>query len=1125
MMARIFSVFLIVIFFLSACQEKEKPGILVFSKTEAFRHESIPAGIAMFESLGEEMDIPVTTTEDSEFLTEKNLQNFAIVVFLSTTGDILNDAQQYEFKRYIQAGGGFMGVHAAADTEYDWPWYNDLVGAYFESHPNNPNVRDASIDVVDGSHISCSHLPDRWDRTDEWYNYKSIKEGIKVVLNLDETSYEGGTNGENHPIAWYREFDGGKMFYTGGGHTEESFSEEAFVQHIKGGITYLYGEGERVDYTKTTVQPAENRFQKLVYVNNLNEPMELDLLPDGRIVFIERDGAVKLTDPKTSETAIIDSVTVFSGLEDGLLGMALDPDYNDNGWIYFYYSPPSEDENRLARFSFDPDAEKPLTDEKILLVVETQREECCHAGGAVEFDSEGNIYVSTGDNTNPHESDGHAPIDLREGRGPFDALKSAGNTNDLRGKILRITPTDDGSYVIPDGNLFPKDGSQGRPEIYVMGCRNPYRFSLDKQDGRLFWGEVGPDADNDSDKYGPRGYDEVNMAVKAGNFGWPLVIADNKPYKIRDFAKDEAGAFYDPQKPVNKSPRNTGMEELPPAQPALFYYPYAKSDIFPDFGTGSRNAMAGPVYYATDFADSEVRYPDYYDGKLFIYDWMRGWIKAVTFDENGKLASYEDFLPSLKWDNMIDVVLSPEGDFYMLEYGKGWFSQNEDARLSRLKYYKGNRSPVARIKANRTKGGVPMTVVFDASSSSDPDEDDLSFAWDFGDGNTGKGARASHAYDQPGIYDVKVTVSDKDGEESENTITIYAGNEPPMVAWKLEGGNESFFIPGQDINYAIEVSDKEDGSLGSGIADTEVTITMDFMERGYDMVVPAMGHQALSELGAREEGMALMAKSDCASCHKTNGKSIGPSYMDVSNKYRGQDGAREYLANKIISGGSGVWGETAMAAHPDLPKADVEKMVRYILRLARRNEGQVSLPSRGSYTFDKDPEKFPEGSYVLTASYVDKGAPRAEKIMARDIKILRAPVIQAIDADQMDNASTFKVTTQMVPTLEEDMEIVMVQDSALIVYEDIDLTGFTGLSIAYSSPSSFMGGGNVDFYLDDDSGTPIVSQELTETQGFVGGEVAFDFGNVNGKHDLIFKFKAKTDRGVATLRQLRLLNR
>jgi type 1 glutamine amidotransferase len=215
--------------------------VLVFSKTKGFKHESIPLGVIAIQKLGSENKFQVDTTKNASLFTDENLKKYKAVVFLSTTGDVLDDGQQEAFQRFIRNGGGFVGIHAAADTEYDWPWYNKLLGAYFQSHPKQ---QVATILVVDKAHSSTRMLPDKWKRKDEWYNYKSIDPGIKVLCKLDESTYNGGENGGNHPFAWYREFDGGRSFYTGAGHTDESYSEPLFLQHVLGGIKYAMGRGE-----------------------------------------------------------------------------------------------------------------------------------------------------------------------------------------------------------------------------------------------------------------------------------------------------------------------------------------------------------------------------------------------------------------------------------------------------------------------------------------------------------------------------------------------------------------------------------------------------------------------------------------------------------------------------------------------------------------------------------------------------------------------------------------------------------------------------------------------------------------------------------------------------------------
>lgn len=216
-------------------------SILVFSKTAGWRHESIESGIEAIKKLGKENNFAVTATEDAELFTSENLQAFDAVVFLNTTETIFNDEQRKTFESYIQNGGGFVGVHSAVDTEYDWQWYGELAGAYFDSHPNNPNVRSAAINVEDTTHPATKHLDSIWQKEDEWYNFGYRNEAVNILLTLNTDSYEGSTHPGNHPIAWYHEYDGGRAFYTGLGHTKESFNDTVFLEHLLGGIKYAAG--------------------------------------------------------------------------------------------------------------------------------------------------------------------------------------------------------------------------------------------------------------------------------------------------------------------------------------------------------------------------------------------------------------------------------------------------------------------------------------------------------------------------------------------------------------------------------------------------------------------------------------------------------------------------------------------------------------------------------------------------------------------------------------------------------------------------------------------------------------------------------------------------------------------
>lgn len=214
--------------------------LLVFSKTEGWRHQSIEAGQQAIKTLGKDNSVGVTVTENASMFNPDTLQQYSAVIFLNTTGTVFNDAQRSAFETYIRNGGGYVGVHSAADTEYDWPWYGNLMGAYFENHP--PGTPNADVLLEDSNHPSTSMLPDVWNRDDEWYNYQGFSDHINVLLSLDTDSYEGSDHAGNHPIAWYHEFDGGRAFYTGMGHTEASYSNELYLEHLWGGILYAMSE-------------------------------------------------------------------------------------------------------------------------------------------------------------------------------------------------------------------------------------------------------------------------------------------------------------------------------------------------------------------------------------------------------------------------------------------------------------------------------------------------------------------------------------------------------------------------------------------------------------------------------------------------------------------------------------------------------------------------------------------------------------------------------------------------------------------------------------------------------------------------------------------------------------------
>ena len=745
-MRKILSIFfLFSLIFTVSCKHKRSGNPLVLVYARNITTSDAGNWVHAIEKLGLKNGFDIRVTDTTLLFTDDSLQNYAAVVFVNNSAMPLNYLERIALERFIQAGGGFAGIHEPVKT-FDWRWYGRLIQS------------DSSAPAI------------------------------------------------------FHDFDGGRAFYTSDTINQQRLDNPDDLKKILNGIEYAIGDYQPLDYTKARIEypPTENHFTKHTLVqDHFFEPTEMTILPNLDILVLQRRGEIILYKHETGDVKQAGFLNVYwrtkvkgVNAEEGMLGLSKDPGFATNHWVYIYYSPADSSVNRLSRFTFLNDSIQNAS-EKVILEVKSQRDICCHTGGSIAFGPDSLLYFSAGDNSTPFDEPGQqyvnhgfAPLNDAPGHQQYDAERSAGNTNDLRGKIMRIRVHSDGTYEIPKGNLFPPGTPKTRPEIYVMGDRNPYRISVDQKNSFLYWGEVGPDAGNDSfDTRGPRGYDEVNQAKKAGYFGWPYFVGNNYPYHSYNYITGESGPAFNPQKPENHSRNNTGLVDLPPAQPAFIWYPYAHSPEFPDVGTGGRNAMAGPVYY-TDMFPESTRYPDYYNGKLFIYDWIRGWIKAVTLQPNGDFEQMEPFMEHIQLHNCIDMEVGPDGKLYLLEYGTGWFAKNPDAGLSRIDY----------------SAAVPAA----------PDQSNAAVA------DSSAAARGPYA-----------------------------------------------------------------------------------------------------------AGYALTQVLDCKSCHKENSVSIGPSFFKVSEKYAKDKKAAVYLSQKIMKGGSGVWGDVAMSAHPDIAKKDLNDIVDYILSLSK----------------------------------------------------------------------------------------------------------------------------------------------------------------------------------------------
>ena len=1034
-----------IVFLALSCSKKnsDRPRVLVFSKTSGYHHASIPNGIAAIQKLGQENGFDVDTTTNSSFFNEDSLKNYSTVIFLSTTADVLNSDQEVAFERYVQSGGGYVGVHAATDTEYDWGWYGRLVGAYFLSHPAQ---QEAVLNIVDTNNNSTKHLPRQWKRKDEWYNFKKISKDIHVVMTLDEKSYTGGANGDFHPMAWYHDYDGGRAFYTALGHTEESYTDPLYLKHLLSGIQYAIGNNEKLDYAKAKSQPIPeaNRFVKTVLSQgSFFEPTEMAILPNLDILVTQRRGEIMLYSDKTKKLKQAGFLNAYYktlntpgvNAEEGVLGIAPDPDFKNNNYVYIYYSPADTSVNRLSRFTFKNDTIDNKS-EKTILQLYSQREICCHTGGSVAFGPNRTLFFSAGDNSTPFDepkapyvNHGFGPLNDLPGHQQYDARRSAGNTNDLRGKISRIKINLDGTYEIPEGNLFPKNEPKARPEIYVMGNRNPYRISVDKKTGFLYWGEVGPDARADSlDTRGPRGYDEVNQARKAGYFGWPLFVGNNFPYREYNYATGKSGPAFDPAHPVNNSANNTGLTNLPPAQPAFIWYPYTESRDFPEVATGGRNAMAGPVYYTEDYPKS-TRYPDYFNGKLFIYEWIRDWVKVVTMLPNGDFDKMDPFMEGQKLNAVIDMETGPDGKIYTLEYGKGWFTQNPDAGLSRIDYLSGNRPPkVDSLVVDKESGNLPLNISAKVSAK-DPENDDMRYVWTIGNKTQEtKEPVLNYSIKDPGEYVVSVEVRDDEKASSKSgEVTVVAGNAEPVVDVVLKG-NRSFYFPGKPVGYEVKVTDE-----GDTVDKKNLFISTDFLQGNEDLA--AEGHQHVPDAIL---GKSLMLSADCKGCHKIEEKSIGPSFTTVATRYQDSGRASTYLMEKIIKGGVGRWGENAMPAHPTMKPSDVKQITTFILSLASKAKTK-SMPPAGTVNPVPPVAQKQNTMFSLTASYTDLGSGGVKPLTGSQTVFLRN---NSVDASELKSITGFTTKDSS-----GNIFLIFPQTEGSLRVRQIDLTGIKSIEL------------------------------------------------------------------------------
>ena len=581
----------------AANQAQAPVRVLVFHGPAALQGDAVNDAVNAIKGLGTSNNFTVDDTSDPGVFTQAGLSPYRAVVFLSADGVTLSADQEAAFQAYIQAGNGFVGIHDAALAQPDSAWFTGLIGTRPGTSPGS--VQQAVVEVGDQFHPATAGLPLEWTRSDQWTNWNpNPVYTVHTVARVRERSYNPGpgANGWDHPISWCRDYNGGRSFYTGMGHTAESYREPLFLHHLLGAIQWTSGtvrgdcQATIASNYQVTRLTQPNQFGQ---EDQIGEPHGLTIAPDGRVFYIGRSGAempggpapitdwndpnvgrgfgtIHMWNPQTGQVKHIATLDVFGNKgpgnefiksEEGLVGITLDPDFEHNGWIYVYWEPYRTIDHvrhtgmrTISRFTYNLSSDTlDMSSEKDLLSWQAQEDRCCHVGGGMVFDNSGNLYVSTGDNNSsqcdgcapaPSGYSGNNPVPEFMGLGQQDARRTAGSTNNLNGKIIRIHPQPDGTYTIPPGNLFTghengpagaayTGGPKTRPEIYAMGVRNATRLAWDPVHQWLLAGWVGHDAGNPDTTWGPAKYENAAVITKASNRGWPYCMGDKQPFRDR----------------------------------------------------------------------------------------------------------------------------------------------------------------------------------------------------------------------------------------------------------------------------------------------------------------------------------------------------------------------------------------------------------------------------------------------------------------------------------------------------------------------------------------------------------------------------------------------------------------
>ncbi|WP_424530435.1 ThuA domain-containing protein [Sphaerisporangium viridialbum] len=756
--------------------------------------------------------------------------------------------------------------------------------------PPETEVQEAQVDFTDRQHPANEGMPLTVKRSDQWMNWAPNPLGkVHTVAQLEERFYKAGLNGNGpfHPISWCRDYDGGRSFYTGMGGTEASYtSDKQFQGHLGGAIKWAAGlvRGDcQATIASNYVTERLTTTNKSGQLDQIGEPHGLTVAPDGKVFYVGRAacptgaipswndpkvglgcGTIHQWDPKTKQVKLLTTLAVMGNRgsgdelvknEEGLLGIVPDPKFQQNGWIYVYWMPHESIDRDLrigkrtiSRFTYDLKTETiDQATRKDLLQWDTQIHSCCHSGGGMTFDNEGNLYVGSGDNNSSGGAGaGYAGNNWTQdykGLSFQDARRTAGNTNNLGGKIIRIHPEPDGTYTIPKGNLFTGDeegGGKTRPEIYVMGVRNISRLQWDPVNNWLNAAWVGPDAGVPSETWGPAKYETATIITSAGNQGWPYCMGNKQPYRDRsNVDASQPAGWYDCDNLKNTSPRNTGLVDIPPARTNMIWYsPQGGGPVYPkrDDGSGlptyklgdetftqpflsggGQAVMSGPTYHRSEVdTDSGVAWPAYWENKWFIGDESNSQNRvAVTVDPK----TVKDMAPPAFAEDVrsiiqpgsggtqlqawMDAKFGTDGALYLLDYAGGFFTLHSNQKLIRIAYKGGPATPNPSQAAWRpVRDATPKTISFSNTKAGG-----VKWEWDFGDGSKSTEVNPTHTYADFGDYKAKLKVTYANGEVATGEINVTIACPTPDARSTVQLLDTDTGVPNRVVGGGCTIND------------------------------------------------------------------------------------------------------------------------------------------------------------------------------------------------------------------------------------------------------------------------------------------------------------------------------